>query len=172
MVQPAGTDAGFKRCAHHQPRHSLLQLAQERPGVTLQRGPAHLPSSPGLLPLRVEAQSLIERHRDLLEGDVAYARGKRAGRVARRRLADARRLAEQDDRRAFYAEVARALTGPVPGARPVWYQKHMAHHLLRGDDLGFLDQLVNCFLIRSPREVIVSYSKVDVASSPARDLMT
>ena len=53
----------------------------------------------------------LRRHQDRLEGDVAYARGRRAGRVAKKRLAQARRLAEGDDVRAFYAEVARALRG-------------------------------------------------------------
>ena len=28
--------------------------------------------------------------------------------------------------------VAGALTGPVPDGRPLWYQKHMSHHLLDG----------------------------------------
>jgi hypothetical protein len=55
----------------------------------------------------------LRRHRDRLEGDVAWARGRRAGRVARKRLAEARRLATADDTRAFYAEVARALRGLV-----------------------------------------------------------
>mgnify|MGYP007073185132 FL=1 len=55
----------------------------------------------------------LRRHQDLLAGDVAYARGRQAGRVARRRLAEARRLAGEEDTRAFYAEVARALRGFV-----------------------------------------------------------
>jgi hypothetical protein len=55
----------------------------------------------------------VRRHRDLLEGDVAYARGRRASRVARKRLAEARRLAADTDSRPFYAEVARALRGLV-----------------------------------------------------------
>lgn len=55
----------------------------------------------------------VRRHHDLLEGDVAYARGRRAGRVAKKRLAEARRLVGKDDPRAFYAEVARALQGLV-----------------------------------------------------------
>ncbi len=67
-----------------------------------------------LLPLVGIAGSVaLRRHWDLLEGDVAYARGRRAGRVARRRLAEARKLAGQDERRAFYAEVARALSGLI-----------------------------------------------------------
>ncbi|HSH75397.1 MAG TPA: hypothetical protein VLA09_06925, partial [Longimicrobiales bacterium] len=55
----------------------------------------------------------LRRHRDLLEGDVAYARGRRAGRVARKRLARARRLAGGGDDLAFHAEIARALRGLV-----------------------------------------------------------
>jgi hypothetical protein len=55
----------------------------------------------------------VRRHRDLLEGDVAYARGRRASSLAKKRLAEARRLAAGDDVRAFYAEVARALRGLV-----------------------------------------------------------
>lgn len=67
-----------------------------------------------LLPLVGIAGAIgLRRHRDLLEGDVAYARGRRAGRVARKRLAEASRLADEGDRRAFYAEAASALTGLI-----------------------------------------------------------
>src|SRR5204863_6938558 len=31
-----------------------------------------------------------------------------------------------------WRRVANALTGPIPGDRPLWYQKHMSHHLLPG----------------------------------------
>jgi hypothetical protein len=67
-----------------------------------------------LLPMAGVAGALgLRRHQDRLEGDVAYARDRRAGRVARKRLTEARRLAEEEDPRAFYAEVARALRGFV-----------------------------------------------------------
>ncbi|HUF76178.1 MAG TPA: BatD family protein [Longimicrobiales bacterium] len=67
-----------------------------------------------LLPLAGIAGALaLRQHRTRLEGDVAYARGRRASRVARKRLAEARRLAATGDARAFYAEVARALRGLV-----------------------------------------------------------
>lgn len=67
-----------------------------------------------LLPLvGIAGAVALRRHQDLLEGDVAYARGRRAGRVARKRLAHARELAAGEDRRGFYAEVARALRGLV-----------------------------------------------------------
>ncbi len=52
------------------------------------------------------------------------------------------------------------ITGPIPGGRAVWYQKHMAHHLLADVDRGWLSSMVNCFLIREPREMLVSLSKV------------
>jgi hypothetical protein len=55
----------------------------------------------------------LRRHRDRLAVDPAYARGRRAGRVARKRLAEARELAALDDSQAFFAEVARALRGFV-----------------------------------------------------------
>jgi len=52
-----------------------------------------------------------------------------------------------------------ALTGPIPGGAGVFYQKHMAHHLLPGMDRAWVRRLTNCFLIREPREVITSYVK-------------
>lgn len=54
--------------------------------------------------------------------------------------------------------VARALTSDK--LAPVYYQKHMTQHLLPNMDLGFTDQLENCFLIRDPRRIIASYARV------------
>lgn len=65
-----------------------------------------------LLPLVAAAGALaLRRHQDRLAGDVAWARGRSARRVARKRLAQARSLADGEDVRAFYAEVGRALQG-------------------------------------------------------------
>lgn len=65
-----------------------------------------------LLPLAgVLGAVALRRHQELLLGDVAYARGRRASRVAKQRLSEARRLAGEGDPRPFYAEVARALRG-------------------------------------------------------------
>ncbi len=64
-----------------------------------------------LLPLLAAAGALgVRRHFDRLEGDVAYARGRRAGRTARKRLQKAKSLMEGDPNE-FYAEVARAVRG-------------------------------------------------------------
>jgi len=61
-----------------------------------------------------------------------------------------------DDWRAVVAQ----LCGPVPGRQRIWYQKHMTHHITEDIDLEWLGQLRNCFLIRSPAEVISSYARV------------
>jgi Sulfotransferase domain len=51
------------------------------------------------------------------------------------------------------------LTGPIPNARRIFFQKQMAHHLLPEVDREWLGAVTNCFLIRDPREVIASYIK-------------
>lgn len=56
-------------------------------------------------------------------------------------------------------KVIEQLTGPVPNRKPIFYQKHMTHHLLPGIDREWLGSVTNCFLIRDPAEVIVSYVK-------------
>lgn len=58
-----------------------------------------------------------------------------------------------------WRKVVAALTGPIPGDRAVFYQKHMTHHLLREVDTAWLAQVTNVFLIRDPREVLLSYVK-------------
>ena len=64
-----------------------------------------------LLPVAaVAGATAVRRHRDRIEGDVAYARVRRARRMARKRLARAKGLAAGDPRE-FYAEVAGALQG-------------------------------------------------------------
>jgi hypothetical protein len=55
------------------------------------------------------------------------------------------------------------ITGPVPGGKSVWYQKHMAHHMLPHIDVERLiagGTLAHAFLIRDPADVITSYTKV------------
>ena len=53
----------------------------------------------------------VRRHRDRLAGDVAWARSRRASKVARRRLARAESLCSPDRHREFHAEVGRAMQG-------------------------------------------------------------
>lgn len=56
--------------------------------------------------------------------------------------------------------VARGLTGPVPGARAVFYQKHMAHHLLPHVGRAWLDGLRHAFLLREPAALLASLARV------------
>jgi hypothetical protein len=58
-----------------------------------------------------------------------------------------------------WREVAAELVGPVPEARSIWYQKHMTHHLLPHIGRDWLRRLTHVFLIRDPREVLLSYIK-------------
>ncbi|MEM0964140.1 MAG: HAD family hydrolase [Bacteroidota bacterium] len=68
-------------------------------------------------------------------------------------------LASQPTR---WRTVAEALTGPVPGDAEIWYQKHMAHHLLAHVGRDWLDDpsFRHAFLIRDPASLIVSLDKV------------
>jgi hypothetical protein len=55
-----------------------------------------------------------------------------------------------------WQKVVAGLTGPIPHGRPIYYQKHMAHHWLphlRGD---WVLRLQNAFLIRHPAELLTS----------------
>ncbi len=51
------------------------------------------------------------------------------------------------------------LTGPVPDGKTIWYQKHMAHHLLPDVGRDWLDELTHAFLIRDPREMLLSLAE-------------
>jgi len=55
-----------------------------------------------------------------------------------------------------WREVANWLTGPLPDSPAVFYQKHMAHHLLPGIERGWLDSLEHVFLIREPGAMLTS----------------
>src|SRR5438477_4618286 len=58
-----------------------------------------------------------------------------------------------------WRKIVAQLTGPLPNDSRIFYQKQMTHHLLPEIDRGWLGQVTNCFLIRDPAEVIVSYVK-------------
>ena len=58
-----------------------------------------------------------------------------------------------------WAAVSDYLTNTIPNGKSIWYQKHMAHHNLPGLDMDWTEKVCNCFLIREPKEVILSYIK-------------
>ena len=53
--------------------------------------------------------------------------------------------------------VAKVLVGPAPGDAPLWYQKHMTHHMVAGFGRDWIGQCWNAFLIRHPAAVLASY---------------
>ncbi|MFO0983558.1 MAG: HAD family hydrolase [Planctomycetota bacterium] len=58
-----------------------------------------------------------------------------------------------------WRRVVSVLTGPLPPGKTIFYQKHMAHHLLPGIDRGWLAELRHCFLLREPAEMLMSLVK-------------
>jgi len=55
-----------------------------------------------------------------------------------------------------WRRIVHRLTGPIPGSRRIFYQKHMAHHLLPGIATDWVYNFANCFLIREPRDMLLS----------------
>ena len=55
------------------------------------------------------------------------------------------------------AKVVAALLGPVPAGKPLWYQKHMSHHLLPGMPRDWIHALQN---------VVASYVKSRATVTP------
>lgn len=54
--------------------------------------------------------------------------------------------------------VAARLEGPVPGGKAIFYQKHMAQHMIPGMPTGWMAHVRHVFLIRHPARVIASYA--------------
>ncbi len=59
--------------------------------------------------------------------------------------------------------ITRTLSGPVPDGRPIWYQKHMAHHMIGPVGLADLPDHRHAFLIRDPARVVASYAAKRIA---------
>ena len=58
-----------------------------------------------------------------------------------------------------YNKIIKYITGHTPFSKNIWYQKHMAHHILEGVNMDWIKNMANCLLIRHPSDVILSYSK-------------
>ncbi|MGN6147894.1 MAG: HAD family hydrolase [Rhizomicrobium sp.] len=56
-----------------------------------------------------------------------------------------------------WRDVVKALLGPAPKNRPIWYQKHMTHHMLPQFGRDWIAKMRNAFLIRAPEDVLASY---------------
>jgi hypothetical protein len=103
-----------------------------------------------LPPLLVIGAMLYQRQRQRLRQDVRYARLRRAHKMARQRLARAKKLMKSQDSKAFYREVARAITGyladkmnvPAAGLRLEEMTKELER---READQQTVDKLNHCW---------------------------
>ena len=57
-------------------------------------------------------------------------------------------------------KVSYGLVNDAHGNCSIYYQKHITHHLLDSIDREWMKSVTNCFLIRDPKDMIISYSKV------------
>ena len=57
-----------------------------------------------------------------------------------------------------WQSVAAAMRGPVPGSKPLWYQKHMPHHMVADISIADFPDHRHAFLIRDPQRVVASYA--------------
>jgi len=58
-----------------------------------------------------------------------------------------------------WREVAANLCGAAPGNLPIFYQKHMTHHMLPEIGRDWIAGCRNVFLIRHPARVLASYAR-------------
>lgn len=56
-----------------------------------------------------------------------------------------------------WGSVTRTQSGDAPGGKPVWYQKHMPHHMVGPIDIRDFPDHRHAFLIRAPERVVASY---------------
>ena len=64
-----------------------------------------------------------------------------------------------------YDEIVNYLINKTPKDKKIWYQKHMAHHILDLNNIDWVNNFENCILLRHPKEVISSYSKKNKLNS-------
>jgi hypothetical protein len=54
-------------------------------------------------------------------------------------------------------DVVDELLGPIPDDKPIYYQKHMTHHMIPEIGREWMRKVTNAFLVRDPRAVLASY---------------
>ncbi|MEM7727023.1 MAG: hypothetical protein AAF208_11730 [Cyanobacteria bacterium P01_A01_bin.45] len=53
--------------------------------------------------------------------------------------------------------VEQVTTGTIPAGKSIYYQKYMVYRLQPHIDINWVFKLTNCFLIRKPKEMLLSY---------------
>jgi hypothetical protein len=57
-------------------------------------------------------------------------------------------------------------SGPAPSGQPIWYQKHMPHHMVGPVSITDMPEHRHAFLIRAPERVVASYRKKNELRRP------
>jgi hypothetical protein len=57
-------------------------------------------------------------------------------------------------------------SGEAPQGQPVWYQKHMPHHMVGTIDIRDMPDHAHAFLIRAPERVVASYRNKNELNDP------
>ena len=57
--------------------------------------------------------------------------------------------------------VSKELISDIDDSCSIYFQKHMTHHMIPSVDREWMKDVVNCFLIRDPKDMILSYTKVN-----------
>lgn len=56
--------------------------------------------------------------------------------------------------------VQQVTTGSIPDGKSIYYQKFMVYRLLPHIDMSWVHPLTNCFVIREPRQMLLSYLRL------------
>jgi hypothetical protein len=64
-----------------------------------------------------------------------------------------------------WRSIAATLSGPCPGGRPIWYQKHMWHHMVGPVAFADFAGFTHAFLIRDPARMIASYRRARASAA-------
>ena len=59
-----------------------------------------------------------------------------------------------------WRKVVDYLLGPAPADQPIFYQKHMAHHLLPEFEGHWIEKLSNAMLLREPAQMLASLDRI------------
>ena len=65
-----------------------------------------------------------------------------------------------------WRSVTETQSGPVPGGKWLWYQKHMPHHMVGPVTIADFPRHRHAFLIRTPERVVASYRNKNELRTP------
>ncbi len=65
-----------------------------------------------------------------------------------------------------WRSVTQTQSGEAPDGKPIWYQKHMPHHMVGPIDIRDFPDHAHAFLIRAPDRVVASYRNKNELRTP------